>query len=94
MNFNDYVKPELVILIPVLYLIGMAIKKSKIKDSAIPFILGGIAILLSGVWVFANVSVSGTQEILTALFTAFTQGVLVAGASVYVNQLIKQSKED
>ena len=34
--FKEFIKPELLILIPVLYLIGMAIKKSEVKDKSIP----------------------------------------------------------
>lgn len=31
-------------------------------------------------------------NVLAVLFAGITQGILVAGASVYVNQLVKQSK--
>ena len=34
------------------------------------------------------------KEIALAVFTSFTQGVLVAGASVYANQLYLQAKKD
>lgn len=38
---TDYIKPELLILIPVLYLIGMGLKKSQsVADRKIPLILG------------------------------------------------------
>ena len=37
--------------------------------------------------------ISGWQSGMAALFTAITQGVLCAGGSVYVHQLLKQSKE-
>lgn len=93
MDYQNYVKAELLILIPVLYLIGAAIKKSKIKDSYIPFILGAVGIVLAGVYLFATEPIKGAQAVATALFTAITQGILVAGASVYANQLIKQAKE-
>ena len=91
MEFQEYIKPELLILIPVLYLIGIALKKSKFKDKFIPWVLGVFSIVLSGIWVFANADTSG--NVLTAIFTVITQGVLIAGASVYVNQLIKQTKK-
>ena len=95
MNFQEYINPELLILLPVLYLIGTAIKKSNIADKYIPFILGGVAITLCAIWVFATCPVTTAAEIATAAFTAITQGVLIAGASVYVNQLVKQNgKED
>ena len=37
MDFTEYIKPELLILIPVLYVIGMAVKKTAlIADKLIP----------------------------------------------------------
>jgi hypothetical protein len=90
MDFENYVKPELLILIPVLYLIGIAIKKSSINDKFIPFILGGISIVLCAIWIFAKCETFTVADVLFAIFGAITQGVLVAGASVYANQLIKQ----
>lgn len=93
-NISEYIKPELLVLIPVLYFIGMAIKKSAIADKLIPWLLGGAGVVLCGIWVFANCTFANTADILTAVFTAITQGVLIAGASVYVDQLIKQTKKD
>lgn len=92
MDFQEYIKPELLILIPVLYLIGAGIKKSNIADKYIPLILGGTGIILSVVYLLATEPIIGTQAVATAVFTAITQGILCAGASVYVNQLIKQAK--
>lgn len=94
MNFQDYIKPELLILIPVLYLVGTAIKKSNIADKLIPWILGAISVVLSALWIIANSPIDTGADIATALFTAITQGVLIAGASVYVNQLVKQTGKE
>lgn len=94
MNYENYLKAELLILIPVLYCIGIALKKSKLSDRWIPLFLGGIAILLSAVWVVSTSSLSNIKEIAAAIFMAVTQGVLAAGASVYVNQLYLQSRKE
>lgn len=94
MDFQEFIKPELLILIPVLYLIGTAIKKSKIDDRFIPLILGAVGVLSAAVYVIATESLNSAQTIATAVFTAFTQGVLCAGASVYINQIIKQTKSE
>ena len=94
MDFQEYIKPELLILIPVLYLIGIAIKKSNLADKYIPFILGIVSVLLSGLYLFATEPISGGQAIATAIFTALTQGILIAGASVYANELVKQAGKD
>lgn len=94
MNYQDYIKTELLILVPVLYLIGIGLKKSKLPDRLIPILLGLFAVVLSAVWVVATADISGLREFASAIFTALTQGVLVAGASVYANQLYIQSEKE
>ena len=94
MNYQDYIKTELLILIPVLYFIGIGLKKSKLPDKWIPIVLGVSAIVLSAVWVVATADISDLQEAASAIFTAVTQGFLVAGASVYVNQLHVQANKE
>ena len=94
MNFNEFINPELLILIPVLYLIGVGIKSSKIADKLIPLILGACGVVLACIYVLAVDTVENPQDILTAIFTAITQGILCAGASVYVNQIYKQATRD
>lgn len=93
MDFTEYVMPELLVLIPVLYAIGVWIKASKVPDHRIPFILGGLGIILSGLWLFATKDFDGSKTIALAIFTALVQGVLVAAAAVFANQLIKQYQE-
>lgn len=94
MNYQDYIKTELLILVPVLYFVGIALKKSKMSDKLIPAMLGIIAIVLSAIWVIATVNISTVKEIAAALFIAVTQGVLVAGTSVYMNELFVQAKKE
>ena len=94
MNFQNYIKTELIILIPVLYFIGIGLKKSKLPDKHIPISLGIFAVVMSSIWVVGTVEISGLQELASAIFTAVTQGVLVASASVYANQLYVQAKKE
>ena len=93
MDLKELIKPELLILIPVLYVVGIGLKKSKLSDTLIPLVLGGIAIVLSSAWVIATSDISTLRDIAYALFISVTQGILSAGASVYVNQLYVQSKK-
>ena len=93
MELKEFIKPELLILIPVLYVVGIGLKKSKLSDTLIPLILGGIAIVLSAAWVIATSDISTMKDVAYALFISVTQGILSAGASVYVNQLYVQSKK-
>lgn len=84
---TDYIQPELIVLIPVLYLIGFALKKSTIfKDKYIPLVLGIYGIILSFLYfMFGDIECNGAS-----VFTAITQGILCAGASTYANQIYKQ----
>lgn len=94
MDYQEYIKSELLILVPVLYIIGLALKKSKVKDKWIPLALGITSIALSAIWVIATSEITNIQNTAAALFTAITQGILAAGASVYVSQLHIQAHKD
>ena len=93
MSIESFIKPELLILIPVLYIIGMAFKKSKMPDRFIPKALGIIAIFLSALWILSTSNISTLKDVYCAFFVSITQGVLSAGASVYANQIYIQSKK-
>lgn len=94
MNINilEFIKPELLMLVPALYFIGIALKMAvSVADKYIPLVLGGLGMVLALLWVLGAVSVSLTmQGWLMAAFTAIVQGWLAAGMSVYANQLLKQ----
>lgn len=76
----EYIVENALVLIPVLNIIGMIIKNTeKINDKYIPLIL-----LFFGV--------VGTIAILGLSPHSVVQGVLVTGASVYGNQVVKQLK--
>lgn len=91
MDYKEFVKPELLLLIPVLYALGVWIKNSKVLDWKIPFILGGVGIGLSVIYLFSVSDLGNSQAIATLVFTALTQGVLVTAAAVFANQLIQQA---
>lgn len=90
----NYIKPELLVVAIVLYFCGMGLKQTQtIKDKYIPAILGIGGIFLCGIWVLATSSLSNEHEVAMAVFTAIIQGILMAGLSTYVNQIIKQSNK-
>ncbi len=92
---KEYIKPELLVVAIVLYFVGMGIKNTElIKDKYIPIILGFLGIFVSAIYIIATSTINGYQEVLMAIFSSIVQGVLVAGTSVYVNQIIKQKKKE
>lgn len=91
----NYIKPELIVVAVVLYFVGMWLKKAQaVKDKYIPLILGGIGIILCAIWVFATSTIGTGQDIAMAVFTAIVQGILVAGVSTYINQIVKQAGKE
>lgn len=82
MDVLSYIINRALVLIPVLNIIGMILKTlEKIPDKFIPLILLAAGILGS----IALMGVSADSVI---------QGVLVTGAAVYDNQVVKQLKKD
>jgi len=75
---NEYPIEEALIVIPVLLILGKIFKNTSIvKNWIIPYLLLGIGITLT-------IALIGLSP------NAILQGVLVAGASVFSNQLYKQ----
>ncbi len=94
-QITNYVKPELIVVAIALYFVGMALKQAQaVKDKYIPLILGGISIAICAIYVFATCTCGTGQYVAMAIFTAITQGILIAGLSTYVNQIIKQTNKD
>lgn len=91
---KEFIKPEVLVLIPVLYLFGLGLKKSQLADKHIPWLLGCTSVLLCFMYILATSVLNGWQEIIMAIFSSITQGILCAGASVYVNQVIKQTQKN
>ncbi len=80
-DFISYITDKAIILVPALYILGMILKGTeRFPDKYIPVILLPIGIVFS-VWL-AGLSVDSV-----------IQGILVTGASVYINQLIKQGQK-
>ena len=84
---------KLMVLVPVLYLLGMALKKSPVRDWLIPYLLAAAGATLSFAY-FLGVGTPGDASGWFRLaFSAVTQGALCAACNVYVKNLWKQFKE-
>ena len=82
MDILTYITENALILIPVLLIIGQIIKNiEKIPDKWIPLILLPIGIV-------------GAMALGSWTVDSAIQGVLVTGAAVYGNQIVKQLKKD
>lgn len=82
MDFLQYITQNALVLIPVLNILGMIFKGlEKIPDKCIPLIL--LAFGVAGTLALAGLSADSV-----------VQGILVTGAAVYGNQLVKQIKKD
>ncbi|MCX7615154.1 MAG: phage holin family protein, partial [Clostridiales bacterium] len=89
--FNHYAKSELMILVPVLFIINKVILQSDIKNQYLPLITSAISVALCGVYTFANVNTPDFPSILLAIFVSVTQGILYAGASIFGGLIMNPS---
>lgn len=81
MDILAYIVDRALILIPVLNILGMILKNTeKVSDKFIPLILLVFGIL-------GAIALSGFSA------DSVVQGVLVTGAAVYGNQIVKQLKK-
>lgn len=87
---NDYIRPELLILVPVLIGIGTFVKHSAVDDRLIPLILGVVGIVLCTLWTFVGHLPTNASELFSAVFCSIAVGILTASAAVYGNQMVKQ----
>lgn len=89
MDIMNFIVEQALILVPALYVLGMILKGWKlIPDNFIPTIL-----LLFGVaGALAIMGIKGTSSP-EEITRAVVQGILVAGAAVYTNQIIKQRQK-
>lgn len=91
-DYTNYIKPEMLVLIPALVFIGYCLKTSTaVKDKLIPALLAVIGIALAVLYVLATSTITVPQDWLMALFTALVQGVLCAAGAVFANQIVKQT---
>lgn len=89
---KQFVQPELLVTVPVLYFIGMWMcRTDKMENHRIPLYLGGIGVAFAVLYTLSTAPLANYQDVMGAIFMAVTQGILCSGASVYVNQLIKQN---
>jgi hypothetical protein len=91
MEFIDFIKPELLALVPVLYFLAHILKTAfKFDRTKLPLIVGVAGIFMSALYVIAATDFHNYHDVLRAAFTSMVQGFLCAGAAVYSHQLYKQ----
>lgn len=82
MDFVKYITENALVLIPVLYILGLILKSTeKVEDKYIPVVLLPVGVILA--MLLVGFTVQG-----------FIQGVLITGATVYTNQLVKQFNKE
>lgn len=88
-ELTAYISPELTWLVFPLYVVGYFIKHSqRVSDRFIPLVLGGVSIVIC--WLYEFMSLGFGFE---ALFCGIVQGILLAGVTVYGNQVWKQIRK-
>ena len=94
-SLKEYLSPELVFMIPVLVVIGKALKKSnRINDSLIPTILSIVGIPIALITSLANrMDPMNKIQIIVWILMSIGQGVFLGATAVGVHQFFKQHTE-
>lgn len=90
-NITDYLDPKLIPIALALAALGYAIKRSKLRDELIPWLLIPAGIILTGLWLCAQAIPTDLQMVLATIVDAIVQGSLCAALAVFGNQLHKQT---
>lgn len=88
----SYISPELLVLVPALFLVGMAIKRFGSDDRVIPLVLGLIGMLLACLYGLATME--GGDSVAMVLFTGLLQGIFCAAGAVYSHQCYHQYQKE
>lgn len=91
MDITAYIQPELLILVPVLYLVGEGIKRSKTPDDVIPLVNGLLGMMLACLYCFATMKPG--DSVAMVLFTGVIQGILCAAAATYLYECQKNVRK-
>lgn len=90
-DIASYIQPELLVLVPVLYLVGEGIKKSGTDSSVIPLVNGILGIMLACLYCFATRAAG--SSVAMVLFTGIVQGILCAAAATWAYEAQKQGRK-
>lgn len=87
METTQYIKAELLILVPILNMAGALLKSSTIKNKYIPYLLTILSILFCFMY---EMIFHPEQKGLYFIFDSIIQGILISSLSVYNHQLFSQ----
>lgn len=91
---KQFIFPELLVLVPALYVLGYALKCAQpVPDKYIPALLGVAGVTVAAIYMLSILNTVGVQAIAYTIFAAIVQGLLCAGGAVFANQLVKQAKK-
>lgn len=74
---QEYIDPQLIILVPMLWGIGMAVKKSSLQNRFIPFILLVCSCFVVMLHLFSAKVVLDSMAVSACIFAAVTQGSVI-----------------
>lgn len=90
---NQYIRSELMVLVPVLYFVIKILKKSRVNDRYIPLLTCTLSVALSGIYTFSMVCGFTLHSVLLSVFSSITQGIILAGCALFSAVLVKAHGE-
>lgn len=94
MDIKNLINPELFILVPIMWILGNFVKKTEISTKKIPLIILIISIILSLLYVLTPTFPISGQMWYNTVINGIGQGILIAGVTVFGNELGKSFKKE
>lgn len=89
---EGYIRSELIILVFVLYFIIKIFESIKMNKKYISLSVCAISVLLCGIYLFATACKYTPGSVLLSIFSAFTQGIIIAGCAIYGSSFLNSRK--
>lgn len=90
----NYLNEDYIVMAVATYYLGYLIKKTRIKDKYIPFIITVFAISAVFMKEIPTIDIANKRQWIELIYTGIIKGLFVSMTTVYINQIIKQSKKD
>ena len=74
---QEFIDPQLLIVVPMLWGVGMAVKKSTIENRFIPAVLLVCSCLVVTLHLMGTNTVAGSQAVAACMFAAASQGSVI-----------------
>ena len=89
---REYIHPELLVMLPVLWLLGHMLSKARLPGRLRPWVLLAVSLAAVTLYTLSVSDITGSKALFACLFSILTQGVLLSGGSALLQKLVEKGR--